>query len=130
MTKKITLTTVIFFLFSILSIAADNDTDDNEIENDEDITIIVTNPTTNPTVRPKAPSRQRIDCHYTNGILYIQFALSEGICELTVIDTKTGDSQVYYFDSTVGAFINIGNLTSFEIYISTEIGNSYFGNKY
>lgn len=127
MTKKFTITAIIFFLSSAFCILADNNTDGEDM--DGDVLIELKENPGSPIGRPKAPSRQRIDCHYTNGMLYIQFALSEGNCDLTVIDVENGESQVYYFDSTVGAFINIGKLTSFEIYILTEKRNSYFGYK-
>lgn len=127
MTKKFTITAIIFFLLSVFNISADNDTDDEDM--DGDVLIELKENPGNPIGRPKAPSRQRINCHYTNGMLYIQFALPEGNCELTVIDTENESDQIYHFDSTTDAFINIGKLTSFEIYISTEKGNLYFGYK-
>lgn len=34
MTKKITLSTILFLLFSVFNISADNDTDDNEMDGD------------------------------------------------------------------------------------------------
>ncbi len=127
MIKKITLSTILFLLFSVFNISADNDTDDNEM--DGDVLIELKETPKSPTGRPKAPSRQRIDCHYVNGMLYIQFAIPEGNCETTIIDTKNGDSLIYYFDSSAGAFLNIGKLTSFELYIETEKGTSYYGYK-
>ena len=122
-------TTMFCMLLSSLIISADNDDNDDSNTTNDDNTIELKDHKHNPSGRPKAPSRQRISCHYTNGMLYIQFAVPEGNCELTVIDTENGDSQIYYFDSSVGAFINIGKLSSFELYITTEKGNSYFGQK-
>lgn len=121
--------TMLCMLLSSLIVSADNDDNDdlNPIDNENEIELI-SNPG-KPSGRPKAPSRQRISCHYTNGMLYIQFAVPEGNCELIVTNTETGDSQVYYFDSSFDAFINIGRLSSFELYITTEKGNSYFGQK-
>ena len=107
-----------------------NVSDENDEESNVDIDLIIdNNKGSNPIGRPKSGSLQQIDCHYTSGTLFIQFAISEGNCELTVIDTETGDSKIYYFDSFSPAFINIGNLNSFKLFITTEKGNSYYGNK-
>ncbi|MDE6642752.1 MAG: hypothetical protein K2K27_01460, partial [Muribaculaceae bacterium] len=68
--------------------------------------------TSDPSKRPKSVNRQQIDCHYTNGTLFIQFAISEGNCELTVIDGETGELYIYNFDSSTSSFINISRLKS------------------
>lgn len=104
---------------------------------DEDADEISINPDTdpenngkrNPIQRPKSVNRQQIHCHYSNCMLFIQFTISEGACELTVVDNETGESHIYNFDSSTGSFINIGNINSFDLYIETEKGNSYFGTK-
>ncbi|MBD5380116.1 MAG: hypothetical protein HDR74_09610 [Bacteroides sp.] len=108
----------------------------DDIPND-DVDEISINPDTdpgnngnrNPINRPKSVNRQQIHCHYNDGMLFIQFAISEGSCELTVVDNETGESVIYYFDSSIGSFINIGNINSFDLYIETEKGNFYFGSK-
>lgn len=84
---------------------------------------------TNPIGRPRSANRQQIHCHYNDGMLFIQFAISEGNCELTIVDNETGESVIYYFDSSIGSFINIGNINSFDLYIETEKGNFYFVSK-
>lgn len=128
MIKKFTLTTIILIFFSAFNILAENEFDENDMDADPQIEI-KENPENTGTGRPRSANRQHVYCNYTNGVLVIQFAISEGNCELTVIDTETGDSKIYYFDSISVAYINIGNLNSFELFITTEKGNSYYGNK-
>lgn len=117
-------------LITTIPVYADNihdeDVDEISVGSDED----PENPETrNPNRRPKSVNRQKVHCHYTNGMLFIQFAISEGSCELTVVDNETGESVIYYFDSSIGSFINIGIINSFSLYIETEKGNFYFGSK-
>ncbi|MDE5572362.1 MAG: hypothetical protein K2I94_01205 [Muribaculaceae bacterium] len=108
---------------------------DNVYDEDEEFINIDIDPIkdnnkgTNPIGRPRSVNQQRIHCHYTNGTLFIQFTITEGNCELTVIDNETGESSFYNFDSSIGAFINIGNINSFDLYIETEKGSTYFGSK-
>lgn len=128
MTKKFIISAITFLLFSVLNISADNNFNDTDVSEDE--TIQITDVPKPPiSGRPRSANRQHVYCNYTNGVLVIQFAISEGNCELTAIETETGDSKIYYFDSFSAAFINIGNLNSFELFITTEKGNSYYGNK-
>lgn len=77
--------------------------------------------------RPKAPSRQRIQCAYENGCLNFQFAIPEGECQLTVTDMTTGFARQYVFDSSADAAINVGTLTQAHIEISTANGHEYEG---
>ncbi|MDE5810267.1 MAG: hypothetical protein K2H59_08325 [Muribaculaceae bacterium] len=128
MIKKFTLTTIILIFFSAFNILAENEFDENDMDADPQIEI-KENPENPGTGRPRSANRQHVYCNYTNGVLVIQFAISEGNCELIVIETETGDSKIYYFNSFSPAFINIGNLNSFELFITTEKGNSYYGNK-
>ena len=45
----------------------------------------------NPTsLRPKAPTRQQIECTYADGSLYFLFAIPEGECQLSMTDLSTG----------------------------------------
>ena len=77
--------------------------------------------------RPKSPSRQNIDCIYSDGILSLYFLLPEGEATLTVTDFSTGLSTQYVFDSTEPADIYIGELSAAYIYIETEYGHAYEG---
>lgn len=77
--------------------------------------------------KPKSPSRQNIDCIYSDGILSLYFLLPEGEATLTVTDLSTGLSSQYVFDSTEPADIYIGELPSAYIYIETEYGHAYEG---
>lgn len=81
----------------------------------------------NEPVRPKAPSRQRIQCAYENGCLSFSFAIPEGECQLTVTDVTTGFARQYVFDSSADATINVGTLTQAHIEISTANGHEYEG---
>lgn len=120
--------TLLFLISSPFIISADDVYD--EFSDNNDNVIEVKDHSHNPTGRPKAPNRQHIDCNYINGMIYIQFSIPEGMCELTVIDTETGDSQIHCFDTSNGVtFINIGIITSFELYFKTEKGNAYYGYK-
>lgn len=77
--------------------------------------------------RPKSPSRQSIDCIYSDGMLSLYFLLPEGEATLTVTDLSTGLSSQYIFDSTEPTDIYIGELPAAYIYIETEYGHAYEG---
>ena len=116
-------------LLIALPVFADDVYYDEEGDN-IDIDPIKDNKRGNPPIgRPRSVNPQQINCHYSNGMLFIQFAINEGACELTLVDNETGKFSLYNFDSSIGTFINIGNITSFNLYIETEKGNSYFGTK-
>ena len=78
-----------------------------------------------PIARPHAPSRQQIDCYYLDGILYIEFLLPEGECQMTV--TYDCGIEDYLFSSTIPSEIYMGELDEFDIEIETENGNTYEG---
>lgn len=77
--------------------------------------------------RPKAPSRQHIECFYEEDSLHFQFEIPEGHCTLVVTDSMTGVSLTYDFDSGVYAIVNVGELSSAHIEITTANGNIYEG---
>lgn len=77
--------------------------------------------------KPKSPSRQSIDCIYSDGMLSLYFLMPEGEATLTVTDLSTGLSSQYIFDSTEPADIYIGELSAAYIYIETEYGHAYEG---
>lgn len=77
--------------------------------------------------RPKAPSRQQIECSYDGSILYLNFTYGEGEAELTVTDHTTGDTTSYSFSTDAPACIMIGDIVSAHIAITTALGNSYEG---
>lgn len=82
----------------------------------------------NPTsLRPKAPTRQQIECTYADGSLYFLFAIPEGECQLSMTDLSTGEVVYTDFDSEASEPVYIGYHESGEIYISTESGNTYSG---
>ena len=126
MTKKFIITAIAFLFFSVF-ISADNNNGAND--SDDLVLIEIKDDSGNPTGRPRSANRQQINCKYTNGVLYIQFAVAEGNCELTVIDNETGEVVIYNFDSSTSAFINTGSHATFELYILTENGNCYYGSK-
>ncbi|MDE6536196.1 MAG: hypothetical protein K2K82_09355 [Muribaculaceae bacterium] len=76
-----------------------------------------------PTKRPKAPSAQRVTASVANGVLFINFAISEGECQMTI----TSPEQIleFSFDSADPLMLNIGELHDFQISIITENGNCY-----
>lgn len=87
---------------------------------------IIHNPN-NKNNRPKAPSLQSIYCWYDGETLYIDFALSEGWCQLTVIDEDDASVVFSSFDSSSSAEVYIGEHANASISISTESGNEYVG---
>lgn len=79
------------------------------------------------TDRPKSPSRQYIDCVYSEGVLSIGFLLPEGEATISVTDLASGASSQYGFDSAEPADIYVGELSAAYIYIETEYGHAYEG---
>ena len=76
-----------------------------------------------PVERPKAPSAQRITAGVANGVLFINFAISEGESLLTIISTER--KLEYTFDSAAPLMLNVGAIHDFKISILTENGNCY-----
>lgn len=77
--------------------------------------------------RPKAPSRQSIECMYFDGNLSVDFFIPEGECTMTVTDSNTGISLQYIFSTEESAEIYVGNLSNAYFEFDTEAGNSYEG---
>ena len=77
--------------------------------------------------RPKAPSRQQIECNYDGSILYLKFTYSEGEAELTITDHTSGDIMSYSFSTDAPASILIGDIASGHIAITTSLDNTYEG---
>lgn len=76
--------------------------------------------------RPRMPAHQRISAEYLDGILYIEFKIPEGNCEVKYTDTVTGLRGSSDFDSTSPANILIGSLRGrLELSITTSFGNEY-----
>jgi len=121
--RLITIIAIAFFIFSGFSLHAQQQSSGNS-----QIPIyIIGGDTSNKHMRPQAPSRQRIDCSYENGILYIEFKVSEGECLLSINNIETNEITQYYFNSNYPSQIYIGNINNAEIIISTSIGNTYQG---
>lgn len=76
-----------------------------------------------PVNRPKAPSAQRITASVANGVLFIDFAISEGECQMTI--SANEQTLEYTFDSAAPLMLNIGEIHDFQISILTENGNCY-----
>lgn len=79
-----------------------------------------------PSLRPHKPSMQQICCYHENGILYIEFRVPEGTCNLTVTSSEQGVEE-YTIESSIPSEIYIGALDEFDIEIETENGNTYEG---
>lgn len=92
-----------------------------------DIVVVLKQPTKNVSGRPKAPSRQSIECMYFDGNLSVDFFIPEGECTMTVTDSNTGISLQYIFSTEESAEIYVGNLSNAYFEFDTEAGNSYEG---
>lgn len=77
--------------------------------------------------RPRMPAMITVDCWYGNGELSIEFRDQEGECDITVTDTATGFTVTDTFDSALPYTIYIGTPQSAVITLTTEEGNTYYG---
>ncbi|MDE7438588.1 MAG: hypothetical protein K2M93_08905 [Muribaculaceae bacterium] len=78
--------------------------------------------------RPKAPSKQHIECWYCDGELSFDFVIPEGECTLYLTDYATGFMTQYVFDSADHADIYVGALPNGgSIEINTASGHIYYG---
>lgn len=77
--------------------------------------------------RPKAPSRQYVECYYGDGIIYISFAIPEGTATVSVKDLDTDNLQQDFLDTSSPAEIYIGEVSCGEITIETSVGKTYTG---
>ena len=92
---------------------------------DKNIKLRPTNP--NNKNRPRMPAMITVDCWYGNGELSINFRNPEGECDITVTDTSTGFTVTDTFDSALPYTIYIGTPQSAVITLTTEEGNTYYG---
>lgn len=90
------------------------------------VAILSKDPTRNNN-RPKAPSKQFIECWYGDGELSFDFTIPEGMCNLNVTDGKSGFVYNYVFDSSEHAEVYVGNLEHADITITTALGHTYIG---
>ena len=78
--------------------------------------------------RPKAPSKQHIECWYCDGELSFDFVIPEGECILYLTDYATGFMTQYVFDSSDHADIYVGSLSNGgALEIHTASGHTYYG---
>ena len=81
----------------------------------------------NPGNKPQSPEGQYIQCLYDGDNLNFWFAIPEGNCNLTVVDTDKGAVTWHFFDSSSESQIYVGTLWNAAISIDTEKGNTYEG---
>lgn len=77
--------------------------------------------------KPRMPAMITVDCWYGDGELSIDFRNPEGECDITVTDTTTGFTVTDTFDSALPYTIYIGTPQSAVITLTTEEGNTYYG---
>lgn len=77
--------------------------------------------------RPKAPSRQHVECFYEDGIMTVSFLIPEGDCVMTVTDNVNGETSYYDFESGSPVEISVGELDEATIQIDTALGYTYTG---
>lgn len=80
-----------------------------------------------PTFFPNSNYGQYVDCFYDGENLIFNFAISEGICNMTLTETEKGSVRWFVFDSSTEAIVYVGDIWNASIYINTEFGNSYEG---
>ncbi len=78
-------------------------------------------------MRPKTPLMQEIYGFYENGYLFLEFAIPEGQCVMTINELIDGTSRQYYFESSEDVQVYIGAITEVDIRIETANGNIYDG---
>lgn len=119
---------IFFALFFIVTVPFVFANDENDEDTDEPTSIIIGNrEDKNALGGPKKPSAQRIQCIYSNGEMFIFFAIPEGECKITVYDYITGNIKWYVEDSNEDIVIQTGKLKSAGIEILTENGHLYSG---
>ncbi len=77
--------------------------------------------------KPRMPAMITVDCWYGDGELSIDFRNPEGEGDITVTDTSTGFTATDTFDSALPYTIYIGTPQSAVITLTTEEGNTYYG---
>lgn len=78
--------------------------------------------------RPRIPNGQEVVCAYDNEVVEIQFKYPEGDANVKIGDGVSGETQVYYIDTSSCSIIPLptdyGNVC---LQITTEMGNVYEG---
>lgn len=111
-------------------VAADNTTVTGAENGNVESPIVLT-PVRRDKDRPKMPSRQFITCYYDGENLNLDFAYSEGECEVCVTDVTTNFSHYYYIDSSeLLSTIYVGEINSSIITLTTSHGHTYTGELY
>lgn len=78
--------------------------------------------------RPHVPERQYITCAYDGENICLNFAYSEGMCDVYVADACTGEMQSFSIDSSeLSVAICVGEIGESYITLITENGNTYEG---
>lgn len=78
--------------------------------------------------RPRVPDHQLITCMYSGEDICLDFAYSEGMCDVYVTDARTGETQHFSFDSSeLSVLIYVGEIGESYITLVTENGNTYEG---
>ena len=106
-------------LMSVPHLAADS----NNPTSYKKLTLVPKNPST----RPKAPSMQQVNCIYSDGNLYFEFAFPEGQCQLLLSDLVTGETVATGFDSTSSEALYVGYHSTASLTVTTANGNTYSG---
>ncbi|RLT76226.1 hypothetical protein D7V95_09410 [bacterium J10(2018)] len=78
--------------------------------------------------RPRCPSRQRIECFYIDGNIYIVFDVPEGNASLSITDLIDNSTYNYNFSTTSSSIIYVGDIShTSQLRIETDYGNVYEG---
>ena len=78
--------------------------------------------------RPRCPSRQRIECTYIDGNIYIVFDIPEGNASLSITDLIDNSTSNYNFSTTASSIIYVGDIANTsQLKTETDYGNVYEG---
>ena len=125
MEKTIKLTLLVLaILTGTLLVAADGGT---ATQNPTNPKVVVLLPPKQLPNRPKVPSKQQVNVLYIDQYLYMDFAIPEGICEMSLVNLTTGENVYASFDSENPEPIYVGELSTATITVTTETGHVYQG---
>ncbi len=79
------------------------------------------------TSRPKLPSQSICSATYADGYITFFFTNPEGECKGMLTDNLTGNIVYLYFNSEYQEPIEVGYHQSASITVTTEAGNTYYG---
>lgn len=116
---------VILILLSLCFMSGISDAQQNSSQNSSCILIKKGKPESH---RPQMPSKQLIVCTYENGILALDFNLSEGLCTIQIHDIIGDHNEIDTFDSSelhYETVVEIG--CDLEITLTTQNGSVYTG---